>query len=202
MRKNFAVLISDTGTGSNLKTIINAIQEDSLNASIAVVVSDSKDSRGLRAAKINGIKVVHVNKNSDLLYLFKKKFPVDYIVLAGWKLIISDELIDSFPEKIINLHPGLIPDKITGVVKNPDGSEALWNRGKLATKAIAQFLEKKSTYAGSSVHYLTHEFDFGPVLGRVFEKIRPDDTIESLYLRLKVKENKLYLKVLKKLCNN
>ena len=62
----------------------------------------------------------------------------------------------------------------------------------ITDKAIQNFLDKKSTYAGSSIHYLTLEFDFGPVLGRVFEKIDAHDNVESLYSRLKKKENELY----------
>jgi len=77
----------------------------------------------------------------------------------------------------------------------------LWNKGKLAEKAIQNFLSEKSTYAGSTIHFLTLEFDFGPVLGRTFEKIEPNDTVESLYARLKKKENELYVNVLEKLCS-
>ena len=72
----------------------------------------------------------------------------------------------------------------------------------LAEKAIKNFLDKKSTYAGSSIHFLTSEFDFGPVLGRIFEKVDAYDNVESLYSRLKKKENKLYVEVLGKLNKN
>jgi phosphoribosylamine--glycine ligase len=69
----------------------------------------------------------------------------------------------------------------------------------LTTKAIKNFLDKKATFAGSSIHFLTLNFDFGPVLGRTFEKINAHDNIDSLYSRLKNKENKLYVEVLEKL---
>jgi phosphoribosylglycinamide formyltransferase-1 len=88
------------------------------------------------------------------------------------------------------------------IVKNPDGTNALWNKGKLTNIAIKEFLDRHATYAGSSIHFLTEEFDFGPVLGRVFEKVEKDDTIDSLYSRLKKKENRLYVEVLQKLCQN
>ena len=66
-------------------------------------------------------------------------------------------------------------------------------------KAISNFLNQKCTYAGSSIHFLTLDFDFGPVLGRTFEKIEASDNVESLYKRLKKKENELYVKVLSRL---
>ncbi len=121
--------------------------------------------------------------------------------LAGWKQIILDKVILAYPNKILNLHPGLIPDTIDNVVINPDETQGLWNRGMLTDKAIKNFLDQKATYAGSSVHFLTLDFDFGPVLGRVFEKIEKGDTVNSLYERLKKKENKLYVEVLEKLSN-
>jgi phosphoribosylglycinamide formyltransferase-1 len=71
----------------------------------------------------------------------------------------------------------------------------------LTNKAIQNFLDQKATFAGSSIHFLTLNFDFGPVLGRTFEKIETDDNVESLYRRLKKKENELYIGVLEKLCS-
>jgi phosphoribosylglycinamide formyltransferase-1 len=123
----------------------------------------------------------------------------DYICLAGWKQKILDEVILAFPNKILNMHPGLIPDSMDSVVKNPDGTDAVWNKGGFTAKAIQNFFDQHATYAGSSVNFLTLEFDFGPVLGRVFEKIETDDTVDSLYERLKKKENNLYVEVLEKL---
>jgi len=87
-------------------------------------------------------------------------------------------------------------------VKNPDGTDALWNKGMLTTKAIGNFLQNKITYIGSSIHFLTLNFDYGPVLGRTFEKVEPSDTVESVYGKLKNKENQLYVEVLEKLCLN
>ncbi|MBU1323445.1 hypothetical protein KKE48_04070 [Patescibacteria group bacterium] len=173
--KKLAVLISATSTGTNLRAIREAIETKKLKAKISMVISDSH------------------KKLAD--------YQLDYICLAGWKNIIPDPLIKKFPNKILNIHPGLVPDKLDGEVINPDGTKALWNRGKFTEKAIQNFLDKKATYAGSTVHCLSTEFDFGVVLGRCFEKILPDDTVESLYRRLKVKENKIYVKTLMKLCN-
>lgn len=193
-----AILISNAGTGTNLQAIIDAIEKRELNAEICAVISDKTESLGLERAKKHNIKIEICPKKEELLSLLQKLNP-DYICLAGWKQIILDEVILAFPNKILNLHPGLIPDTIDGKVKNPDGTDALWNKGMLTDKAIQNFLDQKSTYAGSSIHFLTLTFDFGPVLGRIFEKIELNDTVESLYARLKKKENELYVEVLKKL---
>ncbi len=196
--KYLAVLISNAGTGSNLQAIIDAIKNKKLNAKISVVISSDKDAYGLVRAKENNLKIEISNRENLLQTL--KKYDIDYICLAGWKLIINNDVISYYENKILNLHPGLIPDRINSKVINPDGTFGFWNRGKLTNVAIKNFLDNNSTYAGSSIHFLSNEFDFGKVVGRTFEKIKKNDDIESLYRRLKVKENKLYISVLKKLC--
>lgn len=196
--KRLAILISDKGSGTNLQAIIDGTKSGKIKATIVLVVSDSKDAFGLTRAKENNIPTLIVSKNDDLEKILKEA-KVDYICLTGWKQIIPDFLIDSF--KILNVHPGLIPDSKDGVVKNPDGSDGLWNKGKFTNAAIQNFLDQKATYAGSTVHFLSHEFDFGEVLERAFAKIEPGDTVESLYKRLKQKENEAYVKALERLCN-
>ncbi len=207
--KTLAVLISNKGTGTNLQAIIHGVENGPLrrsssearkiNAEIVAVISDTPDAPGLNRAKKHNLSIEICPNKEDLLPLLQKLNP-DYICLAGWKQIILDKVIDAFPNRILNTHPGLIPDKTDGVVKNPDGTNALWNKGKMTDKAMQNFLDNKATYAGCTNHFLSHEFDFGPVLGRCFEKIQPSDTIDSLYKRLKKKENELYVHALERLC--
>ena len=197
--KKLVILISNTGKGTNLQAIIDGVENKKIDGVIVALVSDTREAKGLERAKKHTIPIEICPKKEDLLPLLKKYNP-DYICLAGWKQIIVDEVISEFPNRILNTHPGLIPDTMDGVVKNPDGTDALWNKGKMTDKAIQNFLDKKTTYAGCTNHFLSPEFDFGPVLGRCFEKIEPEDTIETLYRRLKVRENQLYANVLVKLC--
>ena len=199
--KKLAVLISNAGTGSNLQAIIDAIKQGALKASVTVVISNKEDAKGLKRARENGIQT-EICPTSDLLLPLLKKHNPDFICLAGWKLIITDDVLEKHKNRILNIHPGLIPDTLDGEVKNPDGTKALWNKGKFTDIAIRSFLDEKATYAGSTVHFLSNEFDFGPVLARTFEKIEPDDTVESLYSRLKKKENEIYVKALIELCQN
>ena len=197
--KKLAVLISTVGTGSNLQAIIDAIEAKKLNAKIAIVISDSKEAFGIKRAKKHSLKIAICPKKEDLLAILEKIKP-DYVVLAGWRQIVSDEVIAKFQNRILNLHPGLMPQTIKGSVKNPDGTRALWNRGLLADKAIQNFLDQKSTYAGSTSHFLSKEFDFGPVLKRGFVKVHKNDTARSLYSRLKKEEHRIYVESLQKLC--
>lgn len=200
MKKRLAILISNAGTGTNLQAIIDGVKSKKIDAIIACVVSDTEKSLGLIQAKKYNLPIKIVPKKEELLNVLKKYDP-DFICLAGWKQIIVNKVIDSYKNKILNIHPGLIPDTVNDAVINPDNSIALWNKGKLTNTAIKNFFGNNATYAGSSIHFLTKEFDFGPVLGRVFEKIKASDTIDSLYARLKKKENQLYVKALIRLCN-
>lgn len=175
-----AILVHEGGTQTNLKAIRNAIDEGKINAEISTVVSDKQFAMPII-----------------------EKIPLDYICLCGWKKIIPDEMIIKYENKILNLHPGLIPDTVNEdakKIRNPDNTEALWNKGMYSDKAVQNFLDQKATFAGSSIHFLTLNFDFGPVLGRAFEKIETGDSVNSLYARLKKKENNLYVEVLEKLC--
>lgn len=197
--KRLAVLISNVGTGTNLQAIIDAVEAKKLNAKVVVVISDTPEAFGVKRAKKHRLEVAICKSKEELLTLLEKYNP-DFIALAGWKRIILDEVIDAYKDRIINVHPGLIPDTEDGLVKNPDGTGAIWNKGKLAGKAIQNFLDQEATYAGSSIHFLTHEFDFGPVLTRGFVKIEKGDTVDSLYGRLKKVEHQMYVESLQKLC--
>jgi|SRR3989344_1701444 len=194
-----AVLVSNVSPGTDLRAILEAMNTGRLKEiEICAVVSDKIDAPGFESARKYNLETKLCPEKEDLLGVLRELNP-DYIALAGWKQIIEDVVILAYPNKILNLHPGLIPDTLGGMVKNPDGTNGLWNKGKMTTKAIQNFFDQKSTYAGASIHFLTLNFDFGPVLGRVFEKIESNDTVESLYERLKKKENQLYVEVLEKL---
>src|SRR3989344_7297228 len=158
-----AVLISDKGTGTNLQAIIDGIKDGKINGKIVVVISDTLKAYGLKRAKKNRINI-EICPEKNQLFTILKKYQPDYIALAGWKQIITKHVIQYFSNKILNLHPGLIPDKINGIVNNPDGTTASWNRGLLAEKAVNNFLLNSATYAGSSINFLTDEFDFVLVL--------------------------------------
>lgn len=178
-KKKLIILVHEEGTHTNFKAIKDAVEKNKINAEISAVFSDKEDA----------------------MPVIEKILP-DYVCLCGWKKIIPNIMIEKYENKILNLHPGLIPDVIdknAKKIRNPDGTEALWNKGMYGGKAIQNFLDKKATFAGSSIHFLTLDFDFGPVLGRTFEKVEACDNVESLYSRLKKKENKLYVEVLKKL---
>lgn len=199
-KTKLVILISNAGTGTNLQAIIDGVKNGKINAEICAVISDKADAPALEHARKSNLKIEISATKEDMLPILLRNSP-DYLCLGGWKQVLLDEVLNKYENRIINIHPGLIPNTMEGVIENPDGTDAVWNKGKFTIKAIQNFLDLKATYAGASAHFLTHEFDFGPVLGRTFEKIESNDTVESLYARLKKKENELYVEVLEKLGN-
>src|SRR3990172_4859516 len=124
--KQVAVLISNVGTGTNLQALIDAQKSAKLNCNIALVVSDAYDAYGLKRAKDAKISTAICLDARRLLPILKK-FKIDLVALAGWKQIVLDEVLNIFKNRILNLHPGAVPESLDGKVRAPDGSEVLWN---------------------------------------------------------------------------
>jgi len=206
--KKIACLISNKGTGTNLQAIVDACKAGKIKGKIVVVVSNSTNAFGLERAQKENIPTEifpwkpykdsgksRAAYSKDLAGLLAKKYDPDIVVLAGWILILTQEFVKKFP-LTINLHPGLIPDKKGDIVYFPDGLAAFSNEGTHTNNAIKQFLESGCSYAGSTLHVVTENVDWGPVIERAFEKIQPNDTVESLYSRLKKKEHQMLVKSL------
>lgn len=212
--KKIAVLISNKGTGSNLQALIEAGRLRKIKGKIVVVVSDKINAYGLKRAKKNKIPILvrpftkFKDKKARKVYgekivkELKEKYQIDLVVLAGWMIILPSLFIRQFPFKIINLHPGLIPDKKGGKLKLSDSSLANPFEGKMADGAIQVALKSGVTISGSTVHFVTSAVDWGPVIMRAEEKIRPKDSIESYYSRLKKKEHLILILAVKLFCED
>lgn len=200
-----AVLISNKGTGSNLQAVIDAIGKNELNANIAAVVSDKADAKGLERARRHDllwiVKNLHDRKSEESRNYYGEDLAnylngqgVDVAILAGFMTILPHSYFETFQGVTINIHPGLIPDKKDEPWHFPDGTVAPWNQGMMTEKAVANFIGMQ--YAGSTIHIVTAEADFGPVLERVILYTQPDDIVDSLYSRLKQEEHKALIRSL------
>jgi len=197
---HLAVLIS--GSGSNLQALIDAIESQKLpDAEIALVVSSIPGAYGLQRALRHKLSAIYLPwkqraegevKLAALLHLFQ----ADLIVLAGWMHILSASFLDQFPQRIINIHPALLPDDGTGTTYvTSDGTPIPVFRG---LHAVQQALDAGVKVTGSTVHYVTPEIDAGPVLCREEIVIEPGDSEESLHERLKTVEHKLIVEAVRK----
>lgn len=212
--KKIAVMLSNKGSGSNLGVLIDWIKEGKIKGEIVVVVSDKRDAYGLVRARNNRISGIirpftkFKDKKARSIYAerlakeLKNKYKADLVVLAGWMLILPTAFLKYFPNAVINLHPGLIPDKLGGKLKLSDGSLAKAFEGEMADGAIEAALKSGIKISGSSTHFVTKVVDWGPVIMRAEEKIKKTDTVDKYYERLKKKEHTILPLSVKLFCEN
>ncbi len=177
--KVLAVLAS--GSGSNLEAIAKAISDGNLQAKIAVVIYNETDAFARHRAEKFGIPAILVNhrdyksrKALDLAIIdILQQYNVDLVIMAGWMRIVTQVLIDAFPERILNIHPSLLPS-----FKGIHAIEQAFNYGVKIT--------------GCTVHLLSLEVDSGKILKQAAVSILPDDTLEDLQKRIQVQEHIIY----------
>ncbi len=180
--KNIVILAS--GKGSNLQAIIDAVETGSLDANIAAVISDKRDSGALeRAAKhsIPTFVLIRNQSNRDtyfnLLYERLREIDPDLIVLAGFMKIMPAWLVEKFPLKVINLHPSLLP--------------CFGGPGFYGHKVHEKVIESGAKITGCTVHFVTPDVDSGPIVLQKALEIRDDDDAVSLAERLSPLEHSL-----------
>ena len=191
--KRIAVLIS--GSGSNLQALIDAIATRTLNARIALVVSNREGVLGLERARKAGIATqtlplepwlasgrTRADYDADVAVKVADAEP-DLVVLAGWMHVFSRAFLDRFPSKVINLHPAL-PGKFPGT--------------HAIDRALEAFKRGEISHTGIMVHHVIPEIDAGAALGTVSVPILPDDTIESLSTRMHKAEHRLLVEVVQR----
>ncbi len=147
-----------SGNGTNFENIVRTCRDDEV---VVMVHNKEKCGAAKRADKF-GIPHTHIkSKNEELIIDVMNAWKVDLIVLAGWMRIVTPKLINAFPDRIINLHPSMLP-KYKGL------------------HAIERALESGDEYTGVSVHYVNEELDGGKVILQEEVPILPYDDVESL----------------------
>jgi phosphoribosylglycinamide formyltransferase-1 len=178
-RPRIAVLIS--GRGSNLQSIIDAIAAGDLDAMIAIVISNRADAHGVTRARDAGIETAvfkareyatreaYDSAVADLL----RSRDVDLVCLAGFMRLVGAPLLAAFPNRILNIHPSLLP-AFPGL------------------DAQRQAIDHGVRVSGATVHLATAELDGGPIILQTAVPVFDDDTAETLAARILVEEHKLY----------
>jgi phosphoribosylglycinamide formyltransferase-1 len=173
------ILIS--GRGSNLQAIIDAIDAGRLRASIAIVISNIADAPGLdraRAAGLDTLVIPHAGSRARADYDRRlvealQQHRVDLVCLAGFMRLLSATFVDAFPNRILNIHPSLLP-AFPGL------------------NAQHQAFQHGVTVAGATVHFVNTELDAGPIVVQAAVPVLPDDTADSLAARILETEHRIY----------
>ena len=190
-RVKVAVFLS--GGGSNLQSLIDASKSGVLTADIALVVSSRKKALGLeRAAKASIPTLVFKSKKypspeeaGEQLMSVLREHEIDYIALAGYLSLLPEQVVASFRNRIVNVHPALLPKY---------GGKGMY--GQHVHEAV---IASGDTETGVSVHLADEIYDNGRVLEQMSVPVEPGDTPESLAERVLVQEHRLYPRVLQKL---
>ncbi len=189
---NIAVLVS--GRGTNLQAIIDGVESGTIKANISVIISSRKDALALQRARDHGIEAIFIDpqdfwkdkehKEEKRVEYDKKiiaeleKRNVDLVILAGYMLILSPYFVKKYKNRIMNIHPALLPS-FKGV------------------NAQKQALEYGVKYTGATVHFVDAEMDHGPIILQDVVPVYDDDTEETLSSRILEKEHKIYLEAVK-----
>ncbi len=177
--RRLAVLIS--GRGSNLQSIIDAIAARQLDATLAVVISNRQDAPGLTRARDAGVEALwlsprdHADRDAydRAIVAELRARDVELVCLAGFMRLVGAPLIEAFPDRILNIHPSLLPSF----------------RGLDAQR---QALEHGVRITGATVHLVTPALDDGPIVMQAAVPVHDGDTVERLSARILVEEHRIY----------
>jgi len=178
-RARIAILIS--GRGSNMVALANAVQDDRLpNAEVAVVISDKPNAAGLSKARDLGIETLVIERHGrsreehdrEMVAVLRKR-NIDLVCLAGYMRLLSREFLAAFPQRILNIHPSLLP-LFPGL------------------EPQQQAIDHSAKISGCTVHYVDETLDLGPIIAQREVAVHEDDTAESLSARILIEEHKLY----------
>ncbi len=176
--KRLGILLS--GRGSNFEAIADQVAAGAIDAEIAVVISNRPEARGLDVARQRGLNAVSIpSKGLDreiydrmvITELHKQK--VDLVCLAGFMRLLSATFIREFPNRILNIHPSLLP-AFPGL------------------DAQHQALEHGVKITGCTVHFVDEDLDAGPIIIQAAVAVRDEDTVETLSARILKEEHRIY----------
>jgi len=177
--RTLGVLIS--GRGSNLEAILDAIAARRLDARVGVVVSNQADARGLERAEAAGVPTAVVSHKDyasreafdEAVLARLNQHDVDVVCLAGFMRILSPVLVRAFSNRVLNIHPSLLPAFV-------------------GLHAQRQAVEHGVRVSGCTVHLVDEELDHGPILAQASVRVEESDSEESLSARILEQEHKLY----------
>lgn len=182
----FKIAVLASGSGSNLQSIIDEIENNNLDCEIEVVIGSKEGIYALSRARKHSIDAEVIKDSDEILKRLKGK--VDLIVLAGYLSILKGEILEEFKDKIINIHPSLIPAFCGSKMYGLKVHEAAINKGV--------------KYTGCTVHFVNNEVDGGAIIMQDVVPVYFNDTKEILQKRVLIREHKLLPQAIKYISEN
>jgi phosphoribosylglycinamide formyltransferase-1 len=174
-----------SGSGTNLQAIIDAIATGALDAEIVLVISSKPDAYGLKRARAAGIPTIGLSREvygdqdeaDRLIAKEMLRAKADYLVMAGYMRMVTEPILSAFPDRVINIHPALLPSFA-------------------GAHGIADAFSAGVKVTGVTVHFANERYDEGPIIAQRALEVREDDTLESLEERIHAVEHELYPRIL------
>lgn len=179
---NIAFLVS--GNGSNMQAVIDACKNNTIKAKPSLVISNKSQAYALKRAEIENIPAFVIKDNQVILEKLQE-YQIDLIILAGYLKKISNDILHYYKNKIINIHPSLLPKY---------GGKGMY--GLHVHKAV---LAAGENITGATVHWVSEEYDQGPILAQVKVPILKEDTPQSLGKRVLEQEHQLLITTVQQL---
>lgn len=176
-----SLAIFASGSGTNFQSIVEATKNNTLQASVKVLICDKKEAKVIERAKIEGIPAVVLSPKDfsskkeyeEAILTQLQELKIDWIILAGYMRLIGPTLLHSYEGKILNIHPSLLP-----AFPGKD--------------AIRQAIQAKVKITGVTVHFVDEGMDTGPIIDQEAVRIEVNDTYESLQTKIQQIEHVLY----------
>lgn len=181
-----AVFIS--GTGTNMVAIHNAIKAGELDATIELIVSSNDHAKGIQYAQDEGLDLLVFTPadyddpeavDARIVEALSER-DIDYVAMAGYMRKVTSVLLDAYPNRVVNLHPALLPA----------------HRG---AHAIQDAFEAGDEVTGITIHFANEEYDKGPIIFQHEVPVLPDDTLDDLETRIHAAEHEYYPQVLQRI---
>ena len=182
---NIGVLIS--GGGTNLQAIIDETKSGGINGTIKLVISNKENAYGLERARLSKIKAVYETDEGKIIGLLKEN-NIDLIVLAGYLKIITPKFVDEFRNKIINIHPSLIP--------------SFCGKGYYGEKIHQGVIDYGAKVTGATVHFVDEGADTGAIIMQETVNVEQGDDAKSLAKRVLEVEHRILKESIRLFCEN
>lgn len=179
------VLIS--GGGTNLQAVIDGCENKSINGEVKVVISNKEEAYGLERARNHKITAICEKDENKIIEILKEN-EVELVILAGYLKIVSPKLVNEYRNKIINIHPSLIP--------------AFCGKGYYGEKVHQGVIDYGAKVTGATVHFVDEGADTGPIIMQKTIEVKQDDDAKKLAERVLEVEHEILTKSISMFCEN
>ena len=179
------VLIS--GGGTNLQAVIDGCENKSINGEVKVVISNKEEAYGLERARNHKITAICEKDENKIIEILKEN-EVELVILAGYLKIVSPKLVNEYRNKIINIHPSLIP--------------AFCGKGYYSEKVHQGVIDYGAKVTGATVHFVDEGADTGPIIMQKTVEVKQDDDAKKLAERVLEVEHEILTKSISMFCEN